>query len=278
MPHTVVRPGIVIVLLLGLLRSSRGGSCLYPGLKLNNGTVGTIWGPVMDPATIGKWFEAYVLPAQLNDTFPTNPLLNPRFQARLCAPEDVHKCMYYGNSSNGLPESIQGVWWLRDIGYEAEVLHSTAGDWDPVQRKLRIYIYGERIWGFESSDSVVEDCALPFSGASHVNFQTSFETTLDIYMNEDYNSTQIVGGLTLQMPNTTGQHLQVPAWAFNWTGTLLPDNRWLRRSWTSGIDTPAGNYIWHQIVTGDGKPGRWYDDWVKWRAGKPFAYIVKVSS
>lgn len=81
------------------------------------------------------------------------------------------------------------------IGYEAEVLHSTAGDWDPVERKLRIYIYGERIWGFEDTTTVVQDCALPFSGASHVNFQTSFETTLDIYMNEvgDTNSLSNVG-------------------------------------------------------------------------------------
>lgn len=98
MPQSDVLFGIAIVLLLGLLPSSQGGSCLFPGLQLNNGTVDTIWGPVRDPATIGKLFEAYVFQAQLNDTYPTNPLLNPRFQARLCAPENVHKCMYYGEN------------------------------------------------------------------------------------------------------------------------------------------------------------------------------------
>lgn len=34
----------------------------------------------------------------------------------------------------------------------------------------------------------------------------------------------------------------------------------------------------HQVVTGSGKPGRWYNDWVQERDGKPFAYIIEVQS
>eukprot|EP00884_Botryococcus_braunii_P004156 jgi/Botrbrau1/13741/Bobra.0356s0017.1 len=279
MPQGDLSSGVLILLLLGVLPASQAGNCLFPGLQVGNGTVDTLWGPATDPATIGKWFEANFFHAQLDETFPTNPLLriSPRFefyQAKLCAPEDVHKCMHYGNSSNGLPKDIQGVWWLRGIDFPGEVLHSTAGDWDPVQRKLHITNYAERIWGFESTSSVIEDCWFAFSGASHMNFFTTFEATLDIYMNEDYTATQLVPGFT--WPFTLGQNFQTPVWVFNWTSQLLPDNRWLRRTSTFGIPTPSGNYIWHQIVTGDGKPGRWYNEWVQSRAGKPFAYLVKV--
>lgn len=74
---------------------------------------------------------------------------------------------------------------VRDrIDFPGEVLHSTAGDWDPLQRKLHLTNYAERIWGFESTSSVKLDCWFAFSGAAHMNFFTTFEATLDIYMNE----------------------------------------------------------------------------------------------
>lgn len=70
------------------------------------------------------------------------------------------------------------------IGYAGEVLHSTAGKWDPVQRRLTITNYAPRIWGFESTSSVKEGCWYPFTGASHANFFVTFEATLDVFMNE----------------------------------------------------------------------------------------------
>lgn len=89
-----------------------------------------------------------------------------------------------------------------------------------------------------------------------------------------YTATQLVPGWTL--PFTLGQNILTPLFIFNWTSQLLPDSRWLRRSTSFFIDTPSADYMWHQIVTGDGKPGRWYNEWVKERAGKPFMYLERV--
>lgn len=91
---------------------------------------------------------------------------------------------------------------------------------------------------------------------------------------QDYTATQMIMGWTL--PFTVGQHILTPLIVLDWTSHLLPENRWLRRSKAFGIDTPTGNYKWHQIVTGDAKPGRWYNEFVKERAGKPFMYLEKI--
>lgn len=69
-------------------------------------------------------------------------------------------------------------------GYLGEVLHSTAGKWDPIQRRLTVTTFADRVWGFESTSSVTKGCWLSFSGASHANFYSAFEATLDFFMNE----------------------------------------------------------------------------------------------
>lgn len=78
----------------------------------------------------------------------------------------------------------QVVFHVDRIGYEWELLLSTAGTWDPVQRVLHLRNYGERVIGFESTSSSKAGCWYTLSGAAHINFFTLTRQTLDIYMNE----------------------------------------------------------------------------------------------
>ena len=57
---------------------------------------------------------------------------------------------------------------------------------------------------------------------------------------------------------------------------MVPDGSWLRTTYTAGIYTPSGNYHLRSVITGDGKPGPYFDGWVKFRDGKPFVYIEQV--
>lgn len=99
-----------VVFLVTIASVSRAAAICDLGLSVSNGTIETLWGPLLDPGTIGGWFEANFFHASLNDTFPTFPLLriSPRFefyQLRSCAPEDVYKCMYHGMTSS-LPHPV----------------------------------------------------------------------------------------------------------------------------------------------------------------------------
>lgn len=72
----------------------------------------------------------------------------------------------------------------RNYGYAWELLLSSAGAWDPVQRVLHLTCAAERTIGFESSTSVRKGCWYTESAAAHMNFFAFAGTTMDIYMNE----------------------------------------------------------------------------------------------
>lgn len=54
---------------------------------------------------------------------------------------------------------------------------------------------------------------------------------------------------------------------------LLADGSWERRSRTLGAEEPDGRYFLRPIVTGDGEPGKYYNDWVKARGGRPITIV-----
>jgi hypothetical protein len=58
--------------------------------------------------------------------------------------------------------------------------------------------------------------------------------------------------------------------------TRLPDGSWKRDSTSFGVYSSAGDYYLRQAVDRDGKPGPYFDQWVKDRAGEPFMYGKRV--
>jgi hypothetical protein len=70
--------------------------------------------------------------------------------------------------------------------------------------------------------------------------------------------------------------ITVPLFIANWTMSRLPDGSWDRASTTLGIDSSVGFYVLRQAVDGEGKPGPYFEQWLKDQSGEPFMYGEKV--
>lgn len=82
------------------------------------------------------------------------------------------------------------------------------------------------------------------------------------------------GRFSFQFP-LFGVPITLPDWVFDWTMALLPDGSWDRRSRTFGMDAPDANYYLRLVVDGGGRPGKYYDDWVKARGGTPIQVVAE---
>jgi hypothetical protein len=72
--------------------------------------------------------------------------------------------------------------------------------------------------------------------------------------------------------------IPIPAFIINMTQELLTDGRWRRlSSFLFGIfDIALGDYLWLQVVDGEGKPAAHYNDFVAARGGAPVMVARKV--
>lgn len=73
-----------------------------------------------------------------------------------------------------------------------------------------------------------------------------------------------------------GFKLALPSAIFNWTMTLQPDGSWARYSSSFGIISPSGVYTLRQAVDGEGKPGPYWEGWLKDRGGEDFLYGDRI--
>lgn len=74
------------------------------------------------------------------------------------------------------------------------------------------------------------------------------------------------------------KRVPVPPSLVNWTMTLEPDGSWYRYSSTLGVPSTFGLYTLRQAVDGEGKPGPYWESWLKARGGKDFVYGEKSSA
>eukprot|EP00884_Botryococcus_braunii_P021426 jgi/Botrbrau1/7968/Bobra.9_2s0119.2 len=76
-----------------------------------------------DPSSIFYFITTQLNHANLNDTMPTISLFQhlPPWRAaqlRPCLKKDIGTCLWHGNSSNGLPERLQGIYWQDGLGQQ----------------------------------------------------------------------------------------------------------------------------------------------------------------
>jgi hypothetical protein len=71
--------------------------------------------------------------------------------------------------------------------------------------------------------------------------------------------------------------ISVPVFIANWTLSRLPDGSWDRVTKTLGVPSSIATYKLRQVVSGEGKPGPYFNQWLKARGGEPFMYGVRVS-
>eukprot|EP00884_Botryococcus_braunii_P017898 jgi/Botrbrau1/4792/Bobra.0325s0014.1 len=156
-------------------------------------------------------------------------------------------------------------------GGKHQVAIPTAGDWNPRRRELTLSPYLTGQWAARGSGSKLSPAGywLP-SGAAHMNILVSVLPNAIVYFNED-----ITFGQIYSVVPVLGVPIPIPSLIVDWTMSLLSDGSWERTSTSIGLPEPDGNYVLRHIVNGEGKPGPYYDDWVKARGGQPFHYIAE---
>eukprot|EP00884_Botryococcus_braunii_P003898 jgi/Botrbrau1/13509/Bobra.0082s0102.1 len=237
-------------------------------------------GNVLDPGTYFFGILYQLFPARTSGTFPFTllPRLSPSiefYRLNPCPRADIASCLPYGNSSNGLPKVIQGFWWFYDIGLEDEGTTAGAADFNPRTRSLLFRLAGDHCWAYKNSNSTI---LAPFpiwspSGAALFNMARYADIQGAWFFNEDYTFAQIYAIIPiLFIP------IPIPAFIINMTQELLPDGNWLRlSSFLFGIfDIPLGNYLWKQVVDGEGQPAAHYDEFVAARNGAPVMVASKI--
>ena len=104
----------------------------------------------------------------------------------VCTSSPLTKRVLTGNATNGLPKSLQGVFWQDGVILPEQAI-STAGVWDPAQRKLSLNVFDSRVWALHDTSSEKKLLGgllwLP-SGAAHYNYIQATAPAVDIYFNE----------------------------------------------------------------------------------------------
>eukprot|EP00884_Botryococcus_braunii_P000892 jgi/Botrbrau1/10803/Bobra.0064s0009.1 len=229
-----------------------------------------------DPSSILLFVVSQIFHAQITDTFPTLPFLNPlnwEFWKLLpCEKKDVAKCLWWGNSTNGLPKQIQGIWWQDGVGLPEEAI-GTAGEWNAAEKRLVIHDVRDPVWAYEDSSSVWTGLYWLPSGAAHFNLYSLSQAAVEFSFNEDATFATI--GISFY-----GIPAAFLRWInfFNvWTMQYIPeDNTWYRESALFGVPTKIGEYYFRQIIDGVGDPTDQFPAWLKYTGGKPFMVRKRI--
>eukprot|EP00884_Botryococcus_braunii_P014178 jgi/Botrbrau1/22761/Bobra.0132s0092.1 len=261
-------------------------SSLSFGVLMNSDAPTSKYDPVgglFDPATYALWVVDQLLTAQVTDIFPTSPARlyrpTPRtdlYKLEPCARVNISSCLYRGNSSNGLPESLQGIFWMDGIGLEDEAV-GMAGVWDPVKRSLAICPGCTRNWAYKGTSS---QQVPPFnwwspSGAALYNLALWSGGIYELFLNKE-----LTYGEVLPRFKVLNQTIYVPSFLLNFSMVLQPDGSWYRESKLlfNLIDSPTGRYTFRRIIDGQGRHGPFFQEWLAARNGSPTMIPLQVSS
>eukprot|EP00884_Botryococcus_braunii_P014788 jgi/Botrbrau1/2330/Bobra.39_1s0019.1 len=224
----------------------------------------------------GLFLVMQLFPAKVTDTLPNNLItLDPRlvfYKLQVCKRAGVTDCMPYGNSSNGVPANIQGIWWTDGLGDKSLAISSGGGPYDAKTRVLEVSTYANRQWAWEASDSIWQGYYWQESGAA--SYQVGLQTRVNylIHLNEDTTFGQIVLTLT-----AFGTRIEIPTWFADFTMQYLGEGVWDRKSYGLFVDVLIGDYKLKRIINGDGSKGPWFTKgWLTYRDGIPLVTGVQI--
>ena len=146
--------------------------------------------------------------------------------------------MRIGTGETGLPESLQGLWWMDGVPYPEVVLSFGGSIWDADSRTLIGNPLEEGVMAF--NDDLLGSLYYGLYGATQASMVVQF--------NEDITSADI--SLNVRV---LGMTIPLPQWFMSFTMFLVEDGLWDRD--TSVIFfVPVGSYKFRRIVTADGEP------------------------
>eukprot|EP00884_Botryococcus_braunii_P000603 jgi/Botrbrau1/10543/Bobra.7_1s0021.1 len=233
--------------------------------ELSDGGIYTIWYNILNFAA-GQLF-----PATINDTLPTLPwsLLrpNPTFTTQVkveeCSRSEIVTCVYYGNSSNGLPERVHGIFWTDGLGTSGEAF-SGAGPYDPVSRVLILEGINRGVAAAPGSSTWNGLFWTP-SSIAILNGGLLFNGDYEVHFNEDITFGQIYAtGYLL------GIKITIPAFLADFIMTWEGQGTWHRISRILGFSAQIGDYNLRAVIDGKGQKTYWFDHgWLTYHGGGP---------
>ena len=197
-------------------------------------------------------FSALAIPAHaaesLNMSGVTTPIEDLGFTMISVPSDGIEKSMPAGDNSNGIPERIQGLFWM-DGNPLGDILLSFAGaTWDQETRVAVLPVAGPRVFSFFPTDK----------GRQAFKDALDSQLTYELHFNEDYSFAQIlpISTFMLRANNRTPKEL------LSFTMTWISEGHYSR-------DNTFGSVFWfpgyqlRRIVRPDGTREAAYADYLK---------------
>lgn len=171
---------------------------------------------------------------------------HPRYRLVEVPTREIDKHMPIADGSNGIPEALQGLWWMDGNPLADEVVSFGASTWDPASRTTRIQVYGERVWSWHPN---AQGRALYFGVRNS-------KLVYELQCNED-----ITFCLIVPIVDVGEKEVRVPTSLVKFTARLISDGVWLRE--TSFFGREAHTYAFRRIVRGNGEREPAFEEFVR---------------
>ncbi len=159
-----------------------------------------------------------------------------RFALEEFSSDQVERLMRLPTRESGIPEVLQGLWWMDGNPLPDKVISFGGSDWDAARRQTRIRVFGEGVWTWHPD----------LAGRSAYEFARRTRLTYEIQFNDD-----LTFGTITPIFFLGGRELRAPQSLVKFTVRFISDGLWLRESSFFGRLSHA--YALRRIVGEDGQ-------------------------
>ena len=170
--------------------------------------------------------------------------------------DGIEKYMPIGRTSEtGIPETVQGIWWL-DFHQQGDLLCSFGtAKWDEAARIATVPVYGPGAFSFHGTET----------GASSYYPLLSTHFTYIVQFSDNDRYAVITPELDF-----LGHRIRIPHLVVKFAMRYVDEGHWVRESWLFGKRVP--DYDFKRIVGPDGKRDATYADYLK--VADPESYLA----
>ena len=169
--------------------------------------------------------------------------------------DQVDEEMLIASESSGIPDALEGLWWMDGNPLPDEVISFGASRWNSDERATRIVVYGERIWSWHGN----------LAGRLLYRRTRRVRLVYEFRFDPDMTHGTIVPIITF-----LGIRVRIPGALTRLTMERVRDGLWLRKSLFFGLIP----HIYHlrRIVSGAGSRLDTYAAYVK--AAPPRSFLA----
>ncbi|MGK3983587.1 hypothetical protein WME99_11165 [Sorangium sp. So ce136] len=149
--------------------------------------------------------------------------------------DQVDREMLLASESSGIPEALQGLFWMDGNPLPDEVISLGRSTWHRETSTTRIHVYDERIWSWHAD----------LQGRGLYALARATRLVYELRFNADLTFGDIVPFVSL-----AGKRVRVPEQLTRFTMRRVSEDHWLRDSWFVGLFHHV--YDLRRIVRGDG--------------------------